>query len=362
MKHLLASKKQGFGMIQALVALGMLGLVSAAFVAIFQGSVGQQRALENKQAKLQMSQEIWQMLFDETACKNTFATLTQSSLTGATPPTVAVIKDSAGANFYESYAVSNKLYAQKNLKIEALSIDSPASQGLLGDRYKYIAKLNVSVANARAGGGAYRPSEMEIVFIFKRYSAALLGPDTASQEGQLHTCYAMGDSELWIKKNSGDLYYNGGKVGINQTNPQATLDVGGDIKVGNQNQTCTSLNEGSMRYDSVNKIMQFCNGAAWRAASLKVLNPAPMASCTCGPGLNTGCSSCSVYNGAYTGYTNAVCPANYEVIGGSSLAVGSDEDSNFTINQATNTVTCRGQGFKNTSTINFNCQAICALK
>lgn len=356
------ANNRGFSIIQSLVALGLLGLVSAAFVAMFQSSIGQQRSIENKQAKLQINQEIWQMLFDERACKNTFNAITLTALTGTTPPTLTAIKDALGANFYESYSLNSKLYSHNSLKIETMSLSSAASQGFLGDRYKYIAKLNVNIANARPGGGVYHPLEMEVVFIFKRYNIALLGPDLVTEDGQLHTCYALGESDVWTKKGNGDLYYNGGKVGVNQADPKAMLDVGGDVKIGNQNQSCTTQLEGAMRYDSVNKIMQFCNGTAWRAATLKVLNPAPTSTCTCGPGVNTGCTSCTVYNGAFIGYAEAACPSNYEVMGGASLAFGSDEDSNFMVNQASNKVSCRGQGFKNTSTISFTCQAMCALK
>ena len=55
----------------------------------------------------------------------------------------------------------------------------------------------------------------------------------------------------------------GGKVGIGTANPQTTLDVVGGIKLGNSNSSCNTTTAGSMRYDNVNNVMQFCNSTSW---------------------------------------------------------------------------------------------------
>ncbi len=54
-----------------------------------------------------------------------------------------------------------------------------------------------------------------------------------------------------------------GNIGIGDSSPSAKLDIAGDIKIGNQSATCSATTEGSQRYDSTNKRMEFCNGTAW---------------------------------------------------------------------------------------------------
>ncbi|WP_408098954.1 hypothetical protein ACJVC5_08550 [Peredibacter sp. HCB2-198] len=55
-----------------------------------------------------------------------------------------------------------------------------------------------------------------------------------------------------------------GSVGIGTTNPQATLEVNGGIKLGSMT-ACGAAQEGSQRYNSTLKIMEFCNGTVWGA-------------------------------------------------------------------------------------------------
>jgi hypothetical protein len=56
-----------------------------------------------------------------------------------------------------------------------------------------------------------------------------------------------------------------GNVGIGTVTPAARLDVAGETKIGNTNVACSVANEGSQRYNSSTKIMEFCNGTAWGA-------------------------------------------------------------------------------------------------
>jgi hypothetical protein len=56
-----------------------------------------------------------------------------------------------------------------------------------------------------------------------------------------------------------------GNVGIGTATPAARLDVAGETKIGNTNVACSGANEGSQRYNSTSKTMEFCNGTAWGA-------------------------------------------------------------------------------------------------
>jgi hypothetical protein len=54
-----------------------------------------------------------------------------------------------------------------------------------------------------------------------------------------------------------------GNVGIGTTGPAVKLDVSGEIKVGNSGIACSGTTEGSQRYNSTTKLMEFCNGTSW---------------------------------------------------------------------------------------------------
>ena len=54
-----------------------------------------------------------------------------------------------------------------------------------------------------------------------------------------------------------------GRIGAGTVSPAATLEVVGDVKIGNSNATCNSTTEGSQRYNSSTKKMEFCNGTKW---------------------------------------------------------------------------------------------------
>ncbi|MBL7671129.1 MAG: hypothetical protein JNM39_11660 [Bdellovibrionaceae bacterium] len=54
-----------------------------------------------------------------------------------------------------------------------------------------------------------------------------------------------------------------GKIGVGTTTPAATLDVAGDVKVGNSSATCSATTKGSIRYNNTTNVLEFCNGTAW---------------------------------------------------------------------------------------------------
>jgi hypothetical protein len=50
-----------------------------------------------------------------------------------------------------------------------------------------------------------------------------------------------------------------------RSTPEATLDVNGEVRIGSTGAACTTTNEGSQRYNSTAKTMEFCNGTSWTA-------------------------------------------------------------------------------------------------
>tara|TARA_Y100000034_G_scaffold125483_1_gene175086 strand:- start:265 stop:630 length:366 start_codon:yes stop_codon:yes gene_type:complete len=61
---------------------------------------------------------------------------------------------------------------------------------------------------------------------------------------------------------SGNAIFND-NVGIGVLNPQAKLDINGEFKVNSTNIACDTTTEGSIRYNSVSNVMEFCDGSTW---------------------------------------------------------------------------------------------------
>lgn len=66
-----------------------------------------------------------------------------------------------------------------------------------------------------------------------------------------------------------------GSVGIGMTPISgADLEVAGDIKIGNQNATCSDTNKGSIRYNPTSNVLELCNGTKWKIVTLAPDKPA----------------------------------------------------------------------------------------
>jgi len=97
----------------------------------------------------------------------------------------------------------------------------------------------------------------------------------------------------------GNVVFNG-SVGIGTNNPQVKLDVAEDFKIGNTGLSCDSNIEGSLRYNSIDNIMEFCDGISWKGFS---------------PSCTPGIQNYSNY-GNYELSVLSACEYSFTVIGG----------------------------------------------
>jgi hypothetical protein len=52
-------------------------------------------------------------------------------------------------------------------------------------------------------------------------------------------------------------------IGIGTTDPQALLDVNGDIRIGGKSVVCSAARAGTLRFDASTRQFLGCNGTAW---------------------------------------------------------------------------------------------------
>ncbi len=53
------------------------------------------------------------------------------------------------------------------------------------------------------------------------------------------------------------------RLGVGISTPAASLEVAGDVKVGNSSATCSNATKGSIRYNNATSVLEFCNGTSW---------------------------------------------------------------------------------------------------
>lgn len=107
------------------------------------------------------------------------------------------------------------------------------------------------------------PNNTRLYYNYPTGSAAPVSTFTVTEVNNSES--SVGGS-YWSSTGS-SLSYSTGKVGIGNTNPQAALDVTGDIKIGASLVSCTSADEGILQYDNALKVMKFCDGTSWKPTS-----------------------------------------------------------------------------------------------
>ena len=90
-------------------------------------------------------------------------------------------------------------------------------------------------------------------------------PSAFAGKVELTTYYPspMGEYKNLNSTEDSNFATTSGNVGIGTTDPKNKFDVNGDIKVGASNSasiTCASDQEGSLRYNSASKLIEYCNG------------------------------------------------------------------------------------------------------
>lgn len=376
---------RGISLAGILVSMGLLAIIALTSLTVFNTNMYQQKHVQQLYAVNNLQSEIYQQLSNPVSCKNTFATLNRDDIDN--PPSesfpISVIKDVDNvANAFENYSVSNKVYSGGLIRIDSMILKNYKDQGIDVSTGRYLATAYLDIIfkkdSTSIGSDSFRVRNIKIQFRFFK------NPPDAQPDKTVDFCSAIGgaNESFWALTSSGDgIYYSGGKVGVGVNSPIATFEVAGNIKIGNSGAgiTCDATTEGSLRYNSAQKIMEYCSTFSAGVWSWQPLTPSfktVEVNCQCGditPGGSAGCDSCDKWPASCTlgvndpplgdrcdwhSTTTVTCPAGYTAFSASGNVSGTDETISSLVLNST-TVRCRSQSFHRSGQMNTTCQAIC---
>lgn len=229
--------QDGFGIVEVLIALALLGGLIMGVMEVTKMMTKSSAKFSADSDVIHLTNEIISILSVEADCTASF--LGQNPTTGS----ATVIKQAG---------------------VDKLTVGS-----FNGNTNLLIAKYDLT-ANCPDVSLASQTTCLRIEFNRKKLSHPISKPIRLYVEldgsGNIQKCRALsgGASEIWKRGSGTDIYYDTGRVGVGTTIPASTLDVNGEIKVGNSGAICSAAEEGSQRYNSVSKRMEFCNGTLWK--------------------------------------------------------------------------------------------------
>jgi len=243
-------KKNGFGIIEVIVASGLMAIVSVGIITLLTDIVKTQRGIQAKDLQREIMAEIRTLLNNKTACLNSFI--------GGDPAasfTRDYIKDSANANRFSK----NNNDQSNSLKYIEFKIEGWQSDA--GYTTQGLASLMVTLEKQGSVSGV-KQIRQGIKLKIKRDAA-----------GNITECFSIGSSSdgFWqiSPNNVSNIYYNGGNVGIGTDAPAAMLDVAGSIRPGNAGVSAGApcgAAEGAIAYDLVAHAPVLCGQAGnWTA-------------------------------------------------------------------------------------------------
>lgn len=270
--------RRGMGLIQVLMAAGLLGFLGIAIASMLTSSLRGQKAIEVRDAVRLMETELLVHLANQAACTASLRNLNPKSPGSS----VSAIKR-ADDSLYVSLGdlVQNRMLRLSQMSLSAYGADH-ASSPLQGKSKLFITFEPL--------GDPVGP---------KSFAREITLATTINSSDQLTSCSAISSSgsHYWLASPTvaNGIYTAVDAVGIGTTNPSARLDVAGELKVGNSGFACSAAREGQVRYNSAIKSIEFCDGANWIKAGsgLRVES-----------GSNDVPNTCSVA-GSYVAYESA---------------------------------------------------------
>lgn len=236
--------QKGFTLVSALLGVGIASILVLVFVTMFTDAISNQKHVEQKYSLIYLHNEIYQLMTDTEACRQTLANA--PALTG---PSISYtgaqnLKNAGGTPVYRLFTDPGgpgELYELRSLRLNQIQLtgynpDAPSNE------YIGTSLLRIRYSKALQSTG---PSEfyrdIKLVTYLKRCSACsgTIGPNCeascsnlVSEEKKIDRCFAIGGfgENFWKATTAGDgIYYPGAKVGIGTTAPISPLHIDYDI-------------------------------------------------------------------------------------------------------------------------------------
>ncbi|MDA9189348.1 hypothetical protein N9O57_00020 [bacterium] len=243
LKHIVHHSEGGFTIMGAIVAVGVIAVGAIFLISLQNNSMRVSKTINAQNDITTTVSEVRTLLSNPVACKKSFETSSASAGTD----TLELLNENDESKFRLDMTIGTSTITY--FKLDDSDSDVNVRPGEVGDTYLKI---------------GFNKGDKTLVSDIERRVKLKVETDSL---GNITECrsFSSGDSQIWRRSSTNftNIFYADGSVGIGTTGPKATLDVGGDIKLGDTSASCTSDKEGAIRYSSTTKNMEFCNGSVW---------------------------------------------------------------------------------------------------
>ena len=223
---------QGFGLIEILVAASLLGIVSVGVMNLVQTATKQQKSLQSKDQQRDFTNDVKHILSNPESCKKTF-------FNSIVPVVITEIKNANNMVAYSSVVGDpNNFDKSKLLQIKSMKLENykPNSFAVAGD--EGTAEFRISLVRNLNNNNEMLLPDVVILKITKDHvthkilKCSYIEADTVT------------DNNVWKKSvtNPNDIYFSGGRVGVNKDSPTHDFQVAGDLALTTALQTIKTNN------------------------------------------------------------------------------------------------------------------------